>query len=107
MFGNQYSLGSPGDEITNLVAYNLGVTVNPTEKLSVSLDGWYAELEQEDGFDNRELGNELDLKVTGEIIKDLKLAIVVAYLWAGDATSINGESTEDPYEIGAQLTYKF
>jgi len=107
MFGNQYSIGSPGDEITNLVAYNLGVTVKPLEKLSVTLDYWHAELEEEDGFGNTELGTELDLKIACEIIKELKLDIVGAYLWAGDATSINGESTEDPYELGVQLTYKF
>jgi len=105
MFGNQYSAGSPGDEITNLVAYNLGATVKPIEKLAVTLDIWYAELEEPDSFGNTKLGTELDLKIGYEIIKDLKLDMVLAHLWAGDATSLSGRSTEDPYEIGIQLTY--
>ncbi len=107
MFGNQSSLGSPGDSISNLIAYNLGATVNPTEKLSLSLDGWVAELEEKDGFGNDDLGVELDLKVGYEITNDLKLDIVAAHLWAGDATSINDASTKDPSEIGMQLTCKF
>jgi hypothetical protein len=107
MFGNQSSHGSPGDSISNLVAYNLGVTINPTEKLSLSLDGWVAELEEQDGFGNTDLGVELDLKVGYEITDELKLDVMLAHLWAGDATSLDGKSTKNPSEMAMQLTYKF
>ena len=107
MFGNQVSVGSPGDEITNLVAYGLGLTLKVTDKLSFTLDGWYAELEEDNAFGKKELGTEINLKPSYEPIKGLNVDLVAAYLFAGDASSITGSSTDDPYEIGIQLTHSF
>ncbi len=50
---------------------------------------------------------ELDLKIGYELTNEFKLDVVLAHLWAGDATSIDGKSTKDPSEVGMQLTYNF
>ena len=107
LFGNQVPAGSPGDKITNLVAYGLGMTIKPTDTLSFTLDGWYAELEEDNAFGKKKLGTEINLKISFEPVTGLKIDMVAAYLFAGNATSITGTSTADPYEIGIQLTYNF
>ncbi len=107
MFGNQVPAGSPGDEISDIVAYGLGVTYKPTDKLSFRLDGWYAELEEKNAFGEKNLGTEINLKTSYELPKGLNVDIVAAYLFADDATSTIGTSTDDPYEIGVQLTCDF
>jgi hypothetical protein len=40
-------------------------------------------------------------------VEGLNLDLVGAYLWAGDATSLDGNNEEDPYEFGAQLSLSF
>ena len=35
-------------------------------------------------------------------MEGLNLDLVGAYLWAGDAVSVDGNNDEDPYEFGAQ-----
>jgi len=114
-FDNALSAGSPGDKITNLVAFNLGATMKPMDKLKVAVDLWYAMLEDDtfgpgstfisSGEDK--LGTELDVKVSYQLVEGLNLDLIGAYLWAGDATSAAGNNDEDPYEFGAQLSLSF
>jgi hypothetical protein len=37
----------------------------------------------------------------------LNLDLVGAYLFADDATSVDGDNDEDPYELGARLSISF
>ncbi|MBU1052721.1 MAG: hypothetical protein KKC46_02695 [Proteobacteria bacterium] len=39
---NSQPTGSPGYSPTNIIAMNLGATHNPTDKLSITGDLWYA-----------------------------------------------------------------
>ena len=117
MFDWAVPTGSPGDKIFNIWAANIGATFKPMDKLSVTADLWYAERENDvlyvdplspTGFRAEStLGTELDVKVTYQLVEGLNLDLVGAYLWAGDAISVDGNNQEDPYEFGAQLSLSF
>lgn len=98
--------GAPGDQVSNLIAANIGATVKPMDKLSVTLDVWYAMLAEEVD-DEDELGTEVDLKITYQLVEGLNLDLVGAYLFAGDAISEGGENEDDPYELGARFSLSF
>lgn len=103
--------GSPGDRIYNLWAANLGATFKPMDKLKVAMDLWYAERDEDivfaPGVEEGELGTELDVRITYQLVEGLNLDLVGAYLWAGDAVSTDGSNDDDPYELGAQLSLSF
>jgi hypothetical protein len=102
IFDNWASNGSPADAITNLLAFNLGASTKVMDKVKLSLDVWYAQLAEDNENGDKELGTEIDFMATIPIIDKLDLDLVAAYLFAGDATG-----TEDPIEIGAQLSLAF
>lgn len=115
MFDNQ-TLGTAagtgigcGYHVTNVLAANLGATFKPpaVPDLSVTLDVWYAQL-AEDRLSGgpgavatweNDLGTEIDLKLTYQLIQGLQLDVVGAYLFAGDAL-YRGNNDANPYEIG-------
>lgn len=109
--------GSPADQISNVWAANIGATFKPIEKLSITADVWYAELAEEDLGGEDELGTEVDLKITYQLMDNLTLDVVGAYLFAGDAVRIIDEADDgtffvtenddDPYEVGARLSLSF
>jgi hypothetical protein len=106
IFDNQVSANACADQVSNLQALNVGVTFSPMEKLTLTLDGWYADLAEDDANGNKDLGTEVDLLVTYKLVENLKLEVVGAYLFAGDATN-NGDNQADPYEVGARLSFAF
>lgn len=101
IFDGTRSHNAPGTKISNIMAANVGVTVKPMDKLTLTGDIWYAQLAEEVANEDV-LGTEIDLKATYMLLDNLKLDVVAAYLFAGDAT---GE--EDPIEIGTQLSFSF
>jgi hypothetical protein len=107
IFDDQVPTGSCADKITNIIAVNAGVTFKPMPKLSITGDIWYAQLDEEDANGEDELGWEIDFVLTYELVEGLNLDLVGAYLFAGDAVSINGENEEDPWEAGARLSLSF
>jgi hypothetical protein len=116
IFDYQASSGSWGESISNVMFANLGATVKPMDKLSLTFDVWYAELAEDNLFGESELGTELNLLITYELVPGLKLDLMGAYLFAGDATArpvlIGGvpaftTNEEDPYEIGTRLSLSF
>jgi hypothetical protein len=118
IFDYAVPFGSPADKIFNIWAVNVGATFKPMDKLSVTADLWYAERENDVLYESipgsgvfdraeSELGTELDVKVTYQLVEGLNLDLVGAYLWAGDAVSENGKNQEDPYEFGARLSLSF
>jgi hypothetical protein len=112
IFDFQASANAPADNIRNVWAANLGTTIKPMDKLKVTLDVWYASLVENDVLEgDDELGTEVDLIITYEIVQNLNLDLVGAYLFAGDATTRSaadlGIDDADPYEIGARLSLSF
>jgi hypothetical protein len=108
-FDNNSSAGSPADKIQNIIIANIGATMKPMDKLKISADLWYAKIEEDEFAPGGEdkLGTELDVKVSYQLVEGLNLDLIGAYLWAGDATSDDGNNDEDPYEFGAQLSLSF
>ena len=97
------SAGSPADQITNIMAVNLGVDV-PLDKLTLTVDIWNANLVEDNADGDADLGTEIDVAAAYQLLDDLKLQVVAAYLSAGDAT---GGGDENPTEVGAQLSLSF
>ena len=104
IFDYQASAGAPADQISNLLAYNIGVSFEPMEKVTITADLWNASLREDDAAGNDDLGTEIDLTLSYAILDNLNLDVVAAKLWAGDAT---GDGSEDPTEIGMQLSFSF
>jgi hypothetical protein len=108
MFDWWTSNNSPADQIGNIWAANLGTTVKPMDKLSIKFDLWYASLAEDvvtlNGDTESDLGLEADLKLTYEIVQNLNLDLVGAYLFAGDATTNNDTDDANPYLLGTQLS---
>lgn len=104
--GFQSAGGTP--IVTNIMAANLGVTVKPMDKLSITADLWWVKLAEENSFGEDELGTEVDLKIKYTLVEGLTLDIVGAYLFAGDALeSNNGKNLKNPMEIGTMLSLSF
>ncbi len=104
-FDEDVSANSPGTEISNIMAANIGTTLEPMEKITVDLDLWYARL-AEKADEKDYLGTEIDVKITYELLEDLNLEVIAAYMFAGDAT-YHGENSANPFEIGTKLSFEF
>jgi hypothetical protein len=96
-----------GYQISNIMAFNLGATIKPMDKVTVNLDLWNASLVEDDANGENSLGTEVDLVVTYALLENLKLDFVAAYLFAGDVTTGKVENDANPYEIGTQLSFSF
>jgi len=104
----QASAGSPNEKISNVWAANIGASIKPFDKLTITGDLWYAEKVQDDPItDETELGTEVDLVITYQLVEGMKVDLIGAYLFAGDATSTDGNNDEDPYEIGSRFSISF
>jgi hypothetical protein len=108
---NNNPTNTPGDKIQNVWAVNVGSTIKPMDKLKIAVDLWYAELDEDivfaPGVSEGDLGTELDVVVTYQLVEGLNLDLIGAYLWAGDAVSADGNNDENPYELGARLSLSF
>ncbi len=126
MFGDtsyyQVSNNAPADQISDIMAGNIGVTVKPMDKLTVAFDVWYARKDgditididtgrDDDVFQSNieedELGIELDLRLTYQLVPGMNIDLVGAYLFAGDATTGGAKDDADPYELGTRLSLSF
>jgi hypothetical protein len=101
----------PGDQIGNLIAYNLGTKFSPMDKLTITFDLWNAQKEEDDANGESQLGFEIDLKASYELVEGLKMDLVGAYLFAGDALYFDPpggqDNSADPWELGMQLSLSF
>jgi len=105
-FDNQASSGSCADKISNIMAANIGVGFKASDDLKITADVWYAKLVEKDANDEDALGTEIDLKITYNLLENLNLDIVAAYLFAGEAT-YDGDNSENPMELGTRLSFSF
>ena len=107
-FDAQASAGSTANP-SNLWFANIGASIKPMEKLKLTGDLWYA-AHPEDDFvtDEKELGLEVDLVATYQLIEGLSIDLVGAYLFADDATALDDTGNDDdPWEVGTRLQISF
>jgi hypothetical protein len=107
IFDSNNSANCCGDRISDLMAFQVGATLKPMDKVSVTLDLWNASLVEDDANGETSLGTEVDLIVTYALLENLKLDVVGAYLFAGEATTGGGADEADPYEVGTRLSFSF
>jgi len=106
IFDNQVSANSCADQISNIMAANIGVGFKVSDKVKLTADLWYAKLAENNAAGDDVLGTEIDLKLTYSLMKNLNLDLIGAYLFAGDAT-YKGANDSNPYEIGTRLSFSF
>ena len=108
VFDEYASKNSCADTLTNIIAYNLGLSYQATESLKLTGDVWYAKLaETSAALPEDELGTEVDLRADWMVNDKLMLTAVGAYLFAGDATTYDAVDPTDAWEIGLQLSFSF
>ena len=119
IFDDNASAGSPGDHITNIWAFNVGTDFNITEGSKLAVDLWYASLAEDNANGDTDLGFEVDLVYSVNLVENLKLELVGAYLFAGDATTgapfvnaddefvVDDENDKDPWILGTRLSFSF
>ena len=112
VFDSYVSNGSPGYEVSTttagLMAYNLGLSFDFSDDLTVTGDIWYGQYaETNETFTEDSLGTEVDLRVDYMVNEDLTLTVVGAYLFADDATNLDAEDATDVFEMGLQLSFFF
>ncbi|MCB9494343.1 MAG: hypothetical protein H6681_02730 [Desulfobacteraceae bacterium] len=59
------------DKISNIMAFNVGASMSPMEKLTVGADVWYASLAEDDAAGENYLGTELDLSASYKVMDNL------------------------------------
>lgn len=111
IFDWQVSNNSPADQVGNVMFGNIGASVKPMDKLKVAFDVWAA-WKAEDvvtvkGNEESFLGTEVDLVITYQLVENLNLDLVGAYLFAGDATTLEADDDANPYEVGTRLSLSF
>jgi hypothetical protein len=105
--------GRPGvndsyDQVTDLIYIGGGVKFSPMEKLTINPSVWYAMLDEDNATGDDELGTEVDLKITYQLVEGLNLDLIGAYLFAGDAFSNTAvDNDDDAYEYGMILSLSF
>jgi hypothetical protein len=107
MFDSQTVAGGANTAASNLWAGNIGATIQPMEKLSLTGDLWYAGMPEDNPAGEDELGFEVDLKATYQLIEGLNMDVVGAYLFAEDGVSTDGNNNDDPWEVGTRLSLSF
>ena len=102
IFDNTASANAPGNLVTNILAANVGVTFKPMDKMTLVGDLWYATLAEDNIYGDDGLGLELDGKLTYALMDNLNADVVLAYLFADDATG-----DDDVFEGGVRLSLSF
>jgi hypothetical protein len=107
-FDAQTSAGSNANP-SNLWFANIGASIKPMEKLTLTGDLWYAAHPEDDLVtDEKNLGLEVDLVATYQLIEGLSIDLVGAYLFADDATALDDDGNDDdPWEVGTRLQISF
>jgi hypothetical protein len=107
-FDAQASAGSNANP-SNLWFANIGASIKPMEKLKLTGDLWYASKPEDDLVtDEKNLGVEIDLVATYQLVEGLNIDLVGAYLFADDATAVDDNGNEDdPWEVGTRLSISF
>jgi hypothetical protein len=96
------------DQVGNLIYVGGGAKFSPMEKLTINPSIWWAQLDEDNQTGEKDLGTEVDLVISYQLVEGLNLDIIGAYLFAGDAFSnFTDENEDDAYEYGMKLSLSF
>ena len=117
IFDNATPIGSPGSCISNVYIGNFGASYKLLQDLKISADLWYAQRAEDVKIASNalqpqyssSLGTEFDMVLTYTIVDNLKIDLVGAYLWAGNAITkaVDPNGNANPYELGTRLSLAF
>jgi hypothetical protein len=71
--------------VENRLEFGLGVDFSPTKSWKIMFDWWNLNLAEEADSGETDIGNEIDLKARWQVMKNMKLDLIGAYLIIGDA----------------------
>jgi hypothetical protein len=100
------------DSPSNLWTVTAGVSWQALEKTKLTATYYYVGTEKDvlanlnTGTKSNSIGNEIDFYVDQEVVDNLNLKLVGAYLFTGNAYTIFPDD-DDAYELGAVLQWKF
>ncbi|MGC8977358.1 MAG: alginate export family protein [Candidatus Ratteibacteria bacterium] len=94
----------PNDAETNLSVINVGLSLKPVEKLSLSLDGYLLKL-REDLGNGKDVGTEIDLGIEYKYSEDLTFGLNLGKILADDA--IENVGGDDAWQAIASMKLVF
>ncbi len=108
------ALGAAGTGLANTTYYKLGLKGDLTKDLNLAANYYILRATKEVGtgaYNSKNIGSELDAKVTYKLDKNLVYFVEGGYLWAGDfykniTTTANGEP-DDAYAVRHGIALSF
>jgi len=92
---------------SGLQVFNLGIGIQPTEKIGVGLNWYNLKADETAGADDS-LGNEIDLSVSCAYTEDLSFGLDVGYLMAGDNIDDSlGIDADNPWQVIGTMKVAF
>lgn len=95
-------------EASGLQVFNLGIGIQPTEKIGLGLQWFYLKADEVAAGVDDKLGNEIDLSISYQYTEDLSFGLDVGYLMAGDNIDDYLEkSADNPWQVIGTMKVAF
>jgi len=92
---------------SNLRVINLGVDLQPVEKVKLSLDGYWLKGDENIMNNEDDIGYEVDLGVDYQYTEDLSFGLNVGMLFTGDLFDTAGFDDDNPWQMIASMKVAF
>ena len=93
---------------SNLQVINLGLDIQPVEKVKLSLDGYWLKGDEDIGCTNEDdIGYEVDLGVNYQYTEDLSFGLTGGMLFTGDLFDTSGYDDDNPWQLIASMKVAF
>jgi len=94
---------------SGLQVFNLGIGIQPTEKIGVGLNWYHLKADETAAGVDDSLGNEIDLSVSYAYTEDLSFGLDVGYLMAGDNVDdfLAPNSADNPWQVIGTMKVAF
>ncbi len=93
---------------SNLQVINLGLDIQPVEKVKLSLDGYWLKGDEDiPGTNEDDIGYEVDLGVNYQYTEDLSFGFNAGMLFTGDLFDTSGYDDDNPWQLIASMKVAF
>lgn len=96
-----------GSSPENRMEFGVGVDFAVTKNVKLFLSFWNLNLAEDAASGDDDVGNEIDVKATINLLKGLDLNLIGAYLIVGDAYKPATNDSSSAMELSAMLTLRF